>query len=87
MKNSNSDKFSFNGKEKKGNNNHAYKEKYDKTDMSRPGLSVFHLGLGDYLCIVRETGFFLNKKCDCWQIRKLEKAVSNSFFIKIIFKT
>lgn len=78
MRDSSSDESGFNRKKEKESNNYAYGEKHEETDTSRPEFSVFHSRLGDYLHAVRGIGFLSTKKREHCQIRKLEKAASNS---------
>ena len=87
MRNSSSDESSSDGEEEKENNDHAYEGKHEETDISRPGLSVFHSGSGDYLRAVRGTGSLSTEKRERHRIRELEKAASNSLSIKTMFKT
>lgn len=82
MRNSSSDKFSFNRKEEKKNTNHAYKKKHKKIDISKPKLFIFYSKLRNYLHIIRGISFFLIKKYKRCQIRKLKKVALNSFSIK-----
>lgn len=76
------DKFSSNKEEEEKNNNHIYEEKHEKIHISRPGLSVFPLRSWDYLHIIRGISFFSTKK-----YHELNKVISNSLFIKTMFKT
>lgn len=87
MRNSSLDKFSVDREKEEKNNNYAYEGRHKETNLSRPELSVLLSRLKDFLCIIRGTGSLSNQKSDCWQICKLEKFVSNSLFINIIFKT
>lgn len=87
VRNSSSDESSSDEEEEEKNNDHAYEGRHEETDTSRPGLSVFYSGSGDYLHAVRGTGSFSTEKRKRRQIREIEKAASNSLSIKTMFKT
>lgn len=79
------DKSSSNRIEEEIDNNKRYEKRQEKTGIYKPKLSVFHLGSRDYLCIVREYDSLSTGKHKQRQIHELEKVVSNSLSIKIIF--
>ena len=87
VRDSSSDESSSDKEEEKIDVNNRCEEKHEETGITKPALSVFHSGLGDYLCTVRETGSLLTKKCERHRIRELEKAASNSQSIKTMFAT
>lgn len=52
MNNFSFNKSRSNREEEKENNNHVYRGKHKEIDKSTLESSVFHLGLGNYLCVV-----------------------------------
>lgn len=63
-----SNKSNLNKQEQKIDNNKRYKEKSKGINIYKPKLSIFYLKLKDYLCVIRETSFFLIKKYKYHQI-------------------
>ena len=62
MRDSSFDKSSSNGEEKEVDSDKGHEERQEKTGICKPGLSVFHPRSGDYLCVVRESGFLSTGK-------------------------
>lgn len=84
-KDSSFNKSSSNKKKNKMASDKRNKGKQEEKGKYKPGLSVFHLRLGDYLCAMRGTGFFLTKTYKQRQIQELEKLASKNQSIKPIF--
>ena len=77
VRDSSSDKSSSDGEEEELDGENGCEERQEETGTSKPGLSVFHLGSGDYLRAVRGTGSFSTEKRERRRIRELEKAASS----------
>lgn len=84
---SSSDESSLDGEEEEVNDDHADEEIQEETGTSKPELFVFHSGSGDYLRAIRGTGSLSTEKHERGRIRELEKAASNSLYIKTMYKT
>ncbi len=87
VRDTSSDESSSDGEEKEEDDNEGYEERQAETGTDNPGLSVFHSGWGDYLRAVRGTDSLSTEKRERHRIRELEKAASNSQFIKTMFAT
>lgn len=85
MRDSSSDESSSDGEEEEADGDEGGKERQEETGTSKPGLSIFHSGSGDYLRAVRGTGSPSTEKRERRWIRKLEKAASNTQSVKTMF--
>ncbi len=82
VRDTSSDESSSDGEEEEEEEDEGCEERQAETSTDNSGLSVFHSGSGDYLRVVRGTGSRERRR-----IRELEKAASNSQFIKTMFAT